>query len=493
MSRQNGTQLNPSPAPLAGAKSIAVPTAAPAPAFDRPAILKQSPRWSRAIVWVIVGVTSLTIVWACLAKFEEAVPAQGKLEPEGAVNDVQAPLGGVVKRVHVREGQRVEAGDVLVTFDQTAARAQYKALSERRAILLRENQLYRAQTQGTATTSPHSPADLELLARNRSALMAENRLYQAHRAGAALPLPASSTLQARQAEINARVASTRLEMAQLQRQLNQVRIQLEGARFILADNEKILADIEPLFLEGGIARVQYVRQRQEMRNNQTQVARLEQEVDRLQLAIAQTQQQLQNTLAQAQADNERRIAEIDSQLAKVLVDNQRAIQQIDSELSQTKLTLAYQELRAPVSGIVFDLQATGPGYVVNTSEPMLQLVPQGGVLAQVFITNRDIGFVEQGMAVDVRIDSFPYSEFGDVEGTLVQIGSDALPPDEIHPFYRFPAEIQLDRQTIAINQRDIPLQSGMSVSANIKVRKRTVASIFGDLFAKKIDSLKSGR
>lgn len=69
----------------------------------------------------------------------------------------------------------------------------------------------------------------------------------------------------------------------------------------------------------------------------------------------------------------------------------------------------------------------------------------------------------------------------------------ALPLDQVHPFYRFPAEIELDLQAIEINEQDIPLQSGMSVSANIKVRKRTVASVFTDLFTKKIDSLKSGR
>jgi hemolysin D len=73
--------------------------------FDKPVILRQSPHWSRAVVWGIVGVTVASIGWACLAKFEEAVPAQGKLEPQGVVQPVQAPVGGVIEEVHVEEGR----------------------------------------------------------------------------------------------------------------------------------------------------------------------------------------------------------------------------------------------------------------------------------------------------------------------------------------------------------------------------------------------------
>jgi hemolysin D len=94
------------------------------------------------------------------------------------------------------------------------------------------------------------------------------------------------------------------------------------------------------------------------------------------------------------------------------------------------------------------------------------------------------------MNVDVRIDSFPFSEYGDVKGKLVSVGSDALPPDQIHPYYRFPAKISLERQSLLINGRTVPLQSGMSISGNIKVRDRSVISIFTDLFTKNVESLK---
>jgi HlyD family secretion protein len=193
------------------------------------------------------------------------------------------------------------------------------------------------------------------------------------------------------------------------------------------------------------------------------------------------------------ATNEKQIAEIDSQLNKVIVDNEKKLAEIESQLSQTKLNLSYQELRAPDKGTVFDLKPSAPGFVTNTTEPMLKIVPDDGLVAKVYLTNKDIGFVKEGMPVDVRIDSFPFSEFGDVKGELVWIGSDALPPEQIRQFYSFPAKIRLQKQSLAVKGRPVQLQSGMSVSANIRVRDRTVMSIFTDLFSEKTDSLKTVR
>ncbi|MEM9769428.1 MAG: HlyD family efflux transporter periplasmic adaptor subunit, partial [Cyanobacteria bacterium P01_D01_bin.71] len=195
------------------------------------------------------------------------------------------------------------------------------------------------------------------------------------------------------------------------------------------------------------------------------------------------------------AANDNQIANIDSQLTKVVVDNEKQLEEIEGQISQLQFALDNQELTAPLDGQVFNLRANQPGYVANATEPILEIVPDDTLVARVFITNRDIGFVTQQfeqadeLKVDVRIDSFPFSEFGDVEGTVVHIGSDALPPDDVNPFYRFPAEIELDAQQLG---ETLPLQSGMSVTANIKLRKRRVITMLSDLFVRKIDSLRTG-
>jgi len=231
---------------------------------------------------------------------------------------------------------------------------------------------------------------------------------------------------------------------------------------------------------------------------------------RLQLGANQGVEKLKNNVAVNQkdlfariADNEKRIAEIDSQLNKVIVENEKKISEITNQITQAQQNLKYQEIRSPADGTVFELKAYEGGVVNNpignsaSSDALLQIVPENNLIANVYITNKDIGFVKTGLPVDVRIDSFPFSEFGDVKGELEWIGSDALPPDQTYQFYRFPARIKLAKQILTIKQgtanKDVPLQTGMSINANIKLRDRTVMSIFTDMFYKQSESLKNVR
>jgi HlyD family secretion protein len=477
-------------------------------AFDQPVILQQTSIWSRGIALGIIGITTFAIVWSMVARIEQAVPATGKLAPEARVQEVQAPVGGVVDEILVEDGQRVKKDELLVRFDPRATQAQLRSLAQVRDSLSQENQFYRAQMLG-AEISPEQAAELDLppemlaLTANRSALIDENRLYQAQLAGeptANLTLDQLARLRSGIAEADSRSAAARMEVAQLQQQLSQTQGQLRAAQQSLAIDEEILGDVRPLAEEGGIARLQLRRQEQEVLNGQAEVDRLTQEEQRIRFQIAKAEEELQNTLAVTSndlltriADNNERIAEIDSQLNKAIVENQKQIAEIESQLRQAEVTLQYQELRAPIDGIVFDIQAKGPGFVANTSEPILKIVPGQGLVAEVYITNQDIGFVDEGMPVDVRIDSFPFSEFGDVKGTVKNIGSDALPPDEIYNYYRFPTAIELDSQYIEVKGKQVPLQSGMSVTANIITRDRTVFSIFTDLFTGKFDTLRTVR
>jgi len=474
--------------------------------FDNTVILRRSPIWSRAILWSLVGVTTFGVLWANLAQIDEAVPAVGKLEPQGSVRDIQVPLNGVVKQVHVKDGQRIKANDLLLTLDQSAATAQRNSLVTIRAALEAENQFYRQELAGTGSTSLPAgfkpSAETLALTKSRRTLLAEAEFYRAQLAGdgSGLSPDQQTRLDSSLTERTSREQATRLEAAQLERQLAQAEVQLANAQETLQVNQGIFDGLSEVARQGGVARVQYLRQQQEVANSQARVNQLIQERERLTLAIAQARQRLDNTVATSQqdvltrlADNEKRLAEIDSQLNKAIVENDKRIAEINSQLSQANVTLGYQEVRAPVAGVVFDLKASGSGFVANSTEPVLKIVPEDSLRVEVFIPNKDIGFIKPGMLVDVRIDAFPFSEFGDIKGELESIGSDALPPTQERPYYSFPAKIKLDRQSLLIQGREAPLQSGMSVSVNIKTRKRSIMSIFTDAFNQKIDTLKTVR
>ncbi|MFN6501174.1 MAG: HlyD family efflux transporter periplasmic adaptor subunit [Nostoc sp. DedQUE01] len=494
--------------------------------FDQPVLLQQTPTWSRAIAWTIIGVSTFTVIWASVFKIEESVHATGKLEPQGAVKEIQAPVNGVVKEILVKDGQRVKKGEILISLEQTTSEAELTSLKQSRAAQLQskqslelENDFYRRQLQGQVsqqqilqqTALLKLKPELALLTKNRAAVFAENQLYRAQLNGTntrvTLTLEQQLRLENRQKELESRLMAAKLETQQTQQQLLQTQAQLGSAQDVLAINRQIYQNLKTLDKAGAYPRMQILKQEQEVNVKQAEVMRLTQEKQRLQLAVVQGNEKFRNAAALSQedllakiTDNDKKIAEIDSQLTKVIIENQKRlyeinsqIGEIDSKLTQAQQTLKYQKIVAPVDGTVFELKPQTTGFVVNSSEPILKIVPSDNLVAKVYITNRDIGFVQQGQQVDVRIDSFPFQEYGDIKGELIEIGSDALPPDQVYNFWRFSAKVRLNGQKLLINQRQIPLQSGMSINGNIKLRQRTVMSIFTDFLVDKAESLKSVR
>jgi hemolysin D len=480
--------------------------------FEQSVILRQSPLLSRAIMLTLIGLACFGIVWAYFAKIEQVVPATGQLKPEGTVKEVQAPVSGVVKSVHVKDGEKVQPGDLLVTFETLATVAELDALKQNRNALIAENQIYRRLMGISQTTAPQVDisqaklsAEAEFLVKNRTALVKENELLRAELNNSntvrGLGIDEQKRLQFAQKELDSRSAAAKLEVEKTKKQLAQIQVRKSNTKSSLANQQGILDKIKTLADEGGISQIQYLNQQQQVQTLTADIAQLEEEEQRLKLAIQQGEQEHKNTVAASGknilekiADNKTRIADIDSQFMRIILNNEQRIADLNNRISQAQLNFEYQEVRAPVAGTVFDLQAKNPGFVANASQKLLQIVPDDKFIAEVFITNRDIGFVREGMRTDVRIDSFPFSQFGDIKGQLVSIGSDALPPDETYRFYRFPASISLDKQYLDINGRKISLQSGMSIVANIKVREeRTVMSLFTEMFTKQIDSLKEVR
>jgi hemolysin D len=574
--------------------------------FGQSVVFQQSQVWSRAIVWGIMGITAALVTWACFARIEEAVPAQGKLEPLTDVKKVQAPISGVVKKVYVKNGDKVKSGDLLVQLESSVPESQLNSLASTKAALEEENRFYRSQLNAaTASTSVPKNANIKpevlSLTKSRNALAAENQLFRSELSGSngngTLTAEQQSRLRTNQAELNTRLAAGQLEVGQVEKQKSENRVKRQGlqtqieslngiisslksgmdgaqsrlaselaqvdkqlsqnkARIIaaqqtLTSNQNILTGLQAALADGAISRVQGMTQQQKVDANTSELEQQQQERGRLQiekqrlLSASSTEQQNQKQRLQEQqqlikqrtseiaqldeeivrldlsarqgkaklsqnvvgnqkdlyartSDNDKRIAEIDSQINKVIVENEKKITEIGSQLTQAGQNLKYQEIRSPVDGTVFELKAYTDGVVNNnSSEPVVQIVPDNNLVAKVYITNKDIGFVKKDQKVDVRIQSFPFSEFGDVKGTLEWIGDDALPPDQIYNYYRFPARVKLDKQTLNIKQggtsKDVPLTNGMGIDANIKLRDRTVMSIFTEMFTRQSDSMKNIR
>lgn len=202
-----------------------------------------------------------------------------------------------------------------------------------------------------------------------------------------------------------------------------------------------------------------------------------------------TVQQTEGRLRETRLDGLRQQAILNQDIQRLRSE----LADLRAQLTETQVTLRYQALRSPVDGIVFDLKPKSPGYAAQSTEAVMKIVPFNALEARVEIPSSDIGFVRRGMPADISIDSFPATDFGVLEGRVRQVGSDALPPDPAkqQTEYRFPALIQLASQQLKLRggQR-LPLQVGMSLTANIKLRKVSYLQLLLGSFKDKADSLR---
>jgi hemolysin D len=203
-----------------------------------------------------------------------------------------------------------------------------------------------------------------------------------------------------------------------------------------------------------------------------------------------------------------KVQEVEGQLKQSKVERlrqeailQQGIRELQSELADLRsklveldVNIRYQQIRAPEDGVVFELKPKSKGFVAQTSEPVMKVVPYDRLEARVEVPSREIGFVSVGKKAEISIDSFPATDFGVLEGTVRRIGSDALPPDErdqSKQFYRFPVDIKLNQQQMRLKGgQPLDLKVGMSLTANIKLRKVTYLQLLLSDFKDKADALR---
>ena len=200
-------------------------------------------------------------------------------------------------------------------------------------------------------------------------------------------------------------------------------------------------------------------------------------------------EEISGNLSQARIDRVRQQAAQNQQIQQLKTE----LQELQAQITEASVNIRYQALRSPVDGIVFDLKPRGEGYVAQSTETVMKVVPYDTLEARVEIPSSEIGFVKVGMPADLSIDSFPATDFGVLEGKVKSIGSDALPPSQIdnRPEYRYPAMIQLDSQQLKLKDGQVlPLQVGMSLISNIKLRKVSYLQLLLGTFQEKVDSLR---
>jgi len=373
----------------------------------------------------------MALIWAFTARVDQTITVRGRLEPSGSVKEVDSPNAGVVRHVYVKEGQQVKAGQQLLDVEA-------KGLASRRQAIERSLLL------------------LDLQARSLQVIIRSDG-----DPGHMAPLPTLPLVN--DPQMAAQLATARNQTQQLVSRLDQIAIRLKSRRQSLSLKQRIARDLERLNNAGGISRNNYLTQLNEVQEMAADVAALREEKTRV-------------------------VGEAAAQLNQI---NQQMIN-LRSDLVGLREAISYRTIRAPITGTVFDSKI-GPYSVVNNDQILLRIVPENRLQARIEISNTDVGFVRPGLPVTVGVDSFPAGEFGYIKGTLVSIGSDALEPSQANPQFRFPALVSLEQQEVLSGTQRLNLQSGMGVSANIKLRSRPAISLVTDMFTKQFEGIKRFR
>jgi hemolysin D len=440
--RQPPVAAAPPQVDLIGATPPGTAQARPKPdepwAFKQPVLLRASPRPTSVIVWTVVGGTGLLLLWSLLAPLGETVAVQGKLQPGRRVKLVEAPVAGVVAELLVKDGQSVKTGQLLVRFDLRQARSQLTTAEAVRSRLLSENRIYSAA----------------LGERAAGELTANQRLQLSN--------------QTAQLRTSRRVAAEELRQSEQR---------LAGLRQSWRTASDIARRYQALARAGAVSEVQALQTASTANQLLSQI------------------REEQRTIARLQANLERVQTAPGSELRGRIESNLRQISDLDGQIRQARLQIQYGQLRAPVAGVVFDVRVS-PTSVVEPAMAMLALVPGGTLDARVLVPSRVIGFISPGMKANISLDTFPSNDYGRLPARVRSIGSDALTPEEMRSLLGaeasglfYPVILDLQRQSLQAGRRQVPLKSGMTLTADIQLRQRPFISVLTSAFEDKLRSL----
>lgn len=399
----------------------------------------------RAILWSLMLFFVLAVIWAIFGKVDIVAVAQGKIIPSGHSKLIQPLESGVVRRLHVREGQHVKQGEILVELDPTASGADLKRLRQQ-ADELRQ-QIQRGQTLNTRQQAAHTQSETEQTTDRLTPL--QGQLLEAQWGEYAEGL---KTLQSERNKLQAQRATLEAQIGKL-----------EATLPLIAERSD---DMQTLLKTNAVARHRVLEVKQE---------RLGAEHD-LKTAISQ-RRELKEAEAELSAKIDHYKSQFRKQNAETITEATHQLAAVEQEIVKAEVRTQALILTAPVDGVVQQLQIHTIGGVVTPAQELMLIVPDEESLeVEALLENKDIGFVEEGQQAEVKIDAFPFTKYGTIDGTLTDISNDAV-MDETKGLV-FKTQVALARSVIQVSKRTVNLTPGMSVAVEIKTGKRRVIEFF---------------
>ena len=400
----------------------------------------------RAGLWLILGGTALLLVWAGFAPLDEGVPTQGLVSLDTKRKTVQHLQGGMVREVLVREGDRVQAEQVLMRLEPATVRANQETVRQHYWSLRAAESRLEAEQRSLPRIQWHS--DLQSALQEPAVqphLQVQTQLFESRK----------SSFDANQAGLRANLAGLLAQREGGARMLIQRQSQL--ALF-----QEELGNIQELVKEGYAPRNRALELQRNLADTSSTIAELESNDQKIQRSIDEMKQRLEQGRAGFQA-------EVAAQLAEV----RRDVQSDAEKLRAVSQDMEHIDIRSPASGQVVGLSVQTVGGVISPGQRLMDIVPEGAPLVvEARIPPHIVDRVKPGLQADVRFSAFAHSPQLTVAGTVQSVSQDVLADPDTRQSY-FLARIQLTPEGLAVLGTRT-MQAGMSAEVVIRTGERTV-------------------
>lgn len=396
----------------------------------------------RAILWTILAVVTTAVLWACLGWIDIVATAPGKIIPSGHSKVIQPVLqqfeSGLVRAIHVQDGQVVKPGDVLIELDPTQTRADRdRVLNEYRAAMVEAARL-RALIAGQATFEAPPDGDPQYV------------------------LLQQQLLRDQVAEYRARVEAARQLLAQRQAALAQTQENIRRLEATVPIEAERAAAYQHLLAQQFVSKLDYLQFEA-------------QRIDKAQELAGQRQKLIQDRAALAEAEKSYRafVAEWQQTRQAELSATETKAKSLAQEVVKAEQRTDLHRLVSPIDGVVQQLAVHTLGGVVTPAQPLMVIVPlDQPVEVEAQVANKDVGFVKEGQPVEIKVETFPFTLYGTIPGTVLSVSDDAASVENVGLVY--PTRVRLDRSTIQVDGRQVNLSPGMAVTVEIKTGQRRV-------------------
>lgn len=412
------------------------------------------------LILIIAGVFGSLLGWAALTEIEQVVQANGEVEPAGRVKIVNHPDGGRIAEVHVVEGQRVAAGEPLVTFDPELIRTQLAELTGRLEVKSAEAARLEAEAGGRDLV-----VDPELAAARPGLVAEQQTLLESRRQAYA----------SRAEGLAHEIAKRRNELASIAAEL----VRLNAAQALASQQ---LEAVRGLADKGLYPRLRLVAVERELSDLVGDVHKTEAQHAAARAALAE---------ATSQHDGLERDwrSSLLAELSAATAERDR----LAEAQKRQAATLRNLVVRAPVDGIVQDLSVTTPGQSVGSNQPLMKVVPTGGGLViEARVANRDIGQLRLGQPAKIKVQAYDFLRYGTLAGAIERIAADAT-VDPKTGALTYGITVRTDGAELGTGEDRFSVVPGMAVEVDLLTGQRTVLSYLTDrIFRLKATAFREG-